>query len=484
MPKNKWKLVSKKGKNFENLFITLVALGLAPSKKPKLTPTQLVGSKYLQVSNNRYFLQTELDQHIAKLKKFIKEKTVVLFREYQYYQKILMEMKQFVDGMPIRNFQQLKLIDFLEKWGNYISLAIQYAYNYYFLNQPIAEVILKALKRSKSNDIFADFEILSQAKELSVIQKEKIDLLKLVKRLKADKLSLASKLTNKAVLKHLKKYAYMGMFYFRGRPWQKADVVKRIKDWFKADWQTELKKIQHQQKADILTDKLIKKYKFTTYETQLIKLMKEIAYSTNYYDEVHNYYAYKSQPLLKYLARKIGVTYKELIEINYLELINLLKSNKKASPALKRKLQDRDKDSAMICIKGKIKVIQGPEVNKFFQKEIGQEKIANQNILKGQSASKGKAKGKVIIFRSVADIPKVKRGDIMVAACTVPSFVPAMEKAAAIVTEMGGLLSHAAIVSRELNIPCVVGVDNVTKILKDSDEVEVDATHGIIKKLS
>ena len=70
------------------------------------------------------------------------------------------------------------------------------------------------------------------------------------------------------------------------------------------------------------------------------------------------------------------------------------------------------------------------------------------------------------------------------AAATVPAFVPAMEKAVAIVTDEGGLLSHAAIVSRELGVPCVVGTKIATKALRDGDMVEVNATKGIVRKVS
>ena len=58
-----------------------------------------------------------------------------------------------------------------------------------------------------------------------------------------------------------------------------------------------------------------------------------------------------------------------------------------------------------------------------------------------------------------------------------------MKKAAAIVTEQGGITSHAAIISRELRVPCVIGTKIATKVLKDGDKVEVDATKGIVKKL-
>lgn len=83
----------------------------------------------------------------------------------------------------------------------------------------------------------------------------------------------------------------------------------------------------------------------------------------------------------------------------------------------------------------------------------------------------------------VKDLKKVKEGDILIAQQTIPDFVPSMHKVAAIVTDLGGITSHAAMVSREFGIPCVVGTGNATLVFKDNDLVEVDADKGIAKIL-
>ena len=80
-------------------------------------------------------------------------------------------------------------------------------------------------------------------------------------------------------------------------------------------------------------------------------------------------------------------------------------------------------------------------------------------------------------------MPKMKQGDVLVSPATNPNLVPAMKKAAAIITEDGGITCHAAIVARELQTPCVVGCKNAIAILKDGDRVEVDANKGIVKKI-
>lgn len=78
---------------------------------------------------------------------------------------------------------------------------------------------------------------------------------------------------------------------------------------------------------------------------------------------------------------------------------------------------------------------------------------------------------------------KVKEGDILVAPMTTPELMPAMKNAAAFITDEGGITCHAAIISRELDKPCIIGTKTATRIIKDGDLVEVDANLGIIRKL-
>lgn len=107
--------------------------------------------------------------------------------------------------------------------------------------------------------------------------------------------------------------------------------------------------------------------------------------------------------------------------------------------------------------------------------------VKKASELVGTVACPGKAKGRVKIINLPEEMGQMKAGDIMVAHTTFPSLVPAMKKASAIITDDGGITCHAAIVSRELKIPCIVGTKIATQALKDGDLVVVDAAKGIIK---
>ncbi len=110
--------------------------------------------------------------------------------------------------------------------------------------------------------------------------------------------------------------------------------------------------------------------------------------------------------------------------------------------------------------------------------------ISGKLILEGQPASPGVVTGIVNILKSAKEIGKIKRGDILVTDMTTPDFVPAMKRAVAIVTNKGGQTSHAAIVSRELGVPCVVGTKTATTTLKQGRVITVDGAAGKIYESS
>jgi len=110
-------------------------------------------------------------------------------------------------------------------------------------------------------------------------------------------------------------------------------------------------------------------------------------------------------------------------------------------------------------------------------KSIDKESVA------GIVASKGKAAGRVPVVVDIEDAKHIKDGSILVTKMTSPTLTVSLPRVSAIVTDKGGMLSHAAILARELKVPCIVGTQIATKVLKDGDLVEVDAEKGVVRKL-
>jgi len=107
--------------------------------------------------------------------------------------------------------------------------------------------------------------------------------------------------------------------------------------------------------------------------------------------------------------------------------------------------------------------------------------VQHTRSLRGKSASAGTVRGKVCKIIDINKLDKMVEGTILVTKITNPMFVPVMKKAIAIITDEGGIFCHAAIIAREFGIPCIVGTKNATKLFSDGQEVEVDASKGIIK---
>jgi len=103
--------------------------------------------------------------------------------------------------------------------------------------------------------------------------------------------------------------------------------------------------------------------------------------------------------------------------------------------------------------------------------------------IKGQAGYAGKVRGRVRLIFKRKEMDMIQEGEILVTGMTTPEFLPAMRKAAAFVTDEGGITCHAAIIARELKKPCIIGSKLATKILRDGDLVEVDANEGVVRIL-
>jgi pyruvate,water dikinase len=103
--------------------------------------------------------------------------------------------------------------------------------------------------------------------------------------------------------------------------------------------------------------------------------------------------------------------------------------------------------------------------------------------LRGLAASSGVVRGPVRVLTDIAEAQRLKPGDVLVAPVTSPPWTPLFAIACAVVTEVGGALSHTAVVAREYAIPAVASVKNATRLLRDGQLVEVDGSAGVVRVL-
>lgn len=145
------------------------------------------------------------------------------------------------------------------------------------------------------------------------------------------------------------------------------------------------------------------------------------------------------------------------------------------------KIKKRQKETLLITKNNISAEYPYERINEVLDFELSHLKVdLNTKTIKGSIASKGLVSGSVVVVLRPSDYKKIKIGDILVTTMTKPDIVPYLKKVKGIVTNDGGALSHASIISREMKIPCVVGTMHATDILKDKEKIVLDANKGVI----
>jgi pyruvate kinase len=138
-------------------------------------------------------------------------------------------------------------------------------------------------------------------------------------------------------------------------------------------------------------------------------------------------------------------------------------------------------DAGMIGVGDTVVITAGVPVAETGTTNLMKIHVVGEQIAKGQGIGRKTAKGKVVVAKTAQEaLANVTEGAILVTTSTDKDMIPAIEKAAALVVEEGGLTSHAAVVGVSIGIPVIVGVETATAILKNGQEVTVDAARGIV----
>lgn len=191
---------------------------------------------------------------------------------------------------------------------------------------------------------------------------------------------------------------------------------------------------------------------------------------------------YHTQKIVNEINKRTGILPGDIHYLSIFELANL--KNLDEIKKMKQIFKERREGCITWVSSNKEIIVSGKEfkiLEKFYQ-SMKDKEVEGQTPLtfRGNTANKGKVTGDVCICKSVKDLSKVREGDIIVASMTRPEFMIALKKAKGIITDEGGLTCHASIVSRELDIPCIIGTKVATKVLKDGDLVELNANHGVV----
>jgi len=341
------------------------------------------------------------------------------------------------------------------------------AWGDYFIRQELK-------KHPQLNLSTNDLAILTKPLVKSYLQRQRLELLEIALNKNKNKPNWQKKISI-----HLKKW------YYIHNTWAYVEILtsdflkSEIKKWLKnveksRKERQELKSYEKEMKTGVR--RIIKNKKLPFKLQNILYFFRQIStWRDERKEQVQkvNFYAYR---FLKEFSRRNTVSPETLRFIDPLEL--------KALPLSARyinELKKREKNCIYIYLHKKYYWITGNLAEKI-RRAFDSTFIAGD--LKGVPANNGMVRGAVKVVITKGDFKKIKKGDVLVTQMTRPEFLPILHNVSAIVTDEGGITCHAAIVSRELGIPCVIATQVATNVLKDGDKVLVDANKGIISKFN
>ncbi|MBS4035807.1 MAG: hypothetical protein KGZ85_15190 [Ignavibacterium sp.] len=343
---------------------------------------------------------------------------------------------------------------------------------------------------------FKYFTILTAPVTQSFINEAELSLLEVVKKIKENELTrklflgksvqeIIKKLPKfkniwQSLLNHQKKFFWSKNNYIDNNILSTKHFIKEIKGVIvgNVDIKKEIKRIKLTPINNLKEKrKLLGKLKLPKLLKVLLEISEDFIYWQDQRKKMTFWSTHYGSLLIEEIGRRFGYS---LDEIKYLispEIISLFDDVKLFSPIECRK---RMKKCLFYQLGDKYEIISGSEVDKTKKKIFVDKNSEQINDFRGLPASRGKIRGRVKIIKSAKECHKIQKGDILVAVMTRPDYIAGIKKAAAIVTDEGGVTCHAAIVSREMGVPCIIATKIATKVLKDGDLVDVNANHGVI----
>lgn len=388
-------------------------------------------------------------------KDFSKFSNAELAEEFQKWEDLRRECHQF--GMPwnIVEFEDQLVSKHLKK----------------YLEEKIKETNAKL-------DVASVFSVLSMPVQKSYGQQEEEELLEIALAAKHGD-NIEAKLET-----HWKKYCWLPYMY-EGPAWGKEyfqEVLNSLsqieenglqeKLIYRKNFETEMEKKQSE---------IFKQLKVDEEHKQLFLLAQSMTYTKALRKDALYYAYYCAEGLFKECCKRLQISLKQFRKFMPWEIKLAMQKGQCNASELSRRYEfyimyydALDKNTSLI--------LTGKKAREFYENLQLQKAISDVSELKGDCACPGKATGIARIVNVASDMAKMNQGDVLISITTTPDLVPAMRKASAIVTDMGGITSHAAIVSREMGIPCVIGTKMATKVFRDGHLLNVEATQGIVTK--
>jgi len=311
------------------------------------------------------------------------------------------------------------------------------------------------------------WEVINRPIEPSLLQREFIDLLRLKIDYSEDKLK-----------EHYQKYCWLAVRFVEDEPYDLEYFRKRMDEIQNPNEKLKLILIESEQKMKQFYD-LLNLLNPSEEDRELFDCINRLSLLRQTRDEGRRLAYYNAKPFFAKLLKVLNTDYGTLLRCLDKDVLECLRKEVSLSPV-------ESDPSYVYMIKGDRFHFIRDNLSEVLEKEgITDSGDINKSEISGVIASSGKITGRARIIHLNSwreDILRVQKGDILFAVSTKPDYLVAMEKAAAFVTDEGGVTCHAAIVAREMNKPCIIATKNASKVFKDGDLIEVDADKGIVRK--
>jgi len=429
-----------------------------------------------------------LKEENKKLRELWKQKYLdkeYMDERFKWINQALENAENFVNKIKNLLVEKLANEGLYELYKEYVDIFLR-IFQGYNLSQPevpaVCEEELKNLISKKSDKLIEIFSVITTSSKMSFLKQEELDWLKLLLEIK--EYGLMPEIMDKINL-HSGKYGWISTQ--ENLPFLDARHFVSLAKENKEDKETIRKNIDKiknnpeqikNKRKDILNklkDKKIEQHSKTLRKAGHLRLLLRLAWTKT---------SYFSRNLFTEIGNRIGLTYEETRYCFPEEIKDALTSKKILD---KNDLNERMEKYLMLLNEGNFEFYTGKRAEEIKNREIIKEEIKTSEV-KGSCANPGFVRGRVKIIHShvddqIEEVKKMQQGEILVAGQTKPQLIVACRKASAIVTDEGGITCHAAIVSREFGIPCIVGTSIATKVFKDGDIIEVDAAKGIARKI-
>lgn len=376
-------------------------------------------------------------------------------------------------ALKLSSKQELKKLTNKELLKRYLDLKKGHLkYTYFFwspwaINQEVVPWLEKELKKNLPQEAGAFFEIATTPTRHILMDKQRFTLLKY---------KIEGRL-NQEIGNHVEKYQWLGVYSLLDKPWIKKDFLNQIKD-IKNPKKYLLEQKELLNKRRKLFKEMLSKLSKYPKLQRMARILNEYAWLRTERVDVWREVLFLCRPFYRELERRIKLKENQAPHLTYQEVVDFLGQGKMP------KAEEIKAGELLFLKNGRYKVIRdSSEIKKILQKELKEIDYEKIKIIKGVVACKGKVQGRARIVMTPEDCQIMKKEEILVSNMTHPDYLLGFKKAKAVVTDEGGISCHAAIVSREMSKPCIIGTKIATRVLKDGDLVEVDANKGIVKKL-